>query len=46
VICAVLALEAQAVMATVTHSSAARPLGSASHTSDELANLLTLMINL
>ena len=33
-------------MAAVTHSSAARPLGSASHTCEEVENLLTLMINL
>jgi len=46
VTCAVLAREEQAVMAVVTHSSAARPLGSASHTCEELENLLTLMINL
>jgi hypothetical protein len=46
VTCAVLAREEQAVMAAVTHSSAARPMGSASHTCKELENLLTLMINL
>jgi hypothetical protein len=43
---AVLAREEQAVMAAVTHPSAARPLGSASYTCEELENLLTLMINL
>jgi len=43
---AVLACEEQTVMAAVTHSSAARPLGSASHTCEEVENLLTLMINL
>jgi hypothetical protein len=37
---AVLAREAQAVMATVTHSSAARSLGSTSHTGEELAKLI------
>jgi len=46
VTCAVLAREEQTVMAAVTHSSAARPLGSASHTCEEVENLLTLMINL
>jgi mannose-6-phosphate isomerase-like protein (cupin superfamily) len=46
VTCAVLVREEQTVMAAVTHSSAARPLGSASHICEELENLLTLMINL